>query len=46
MRDPFEGLRFSENYYKKVINKRGSLKQIVIEKVSVVVNIDFSWPTS
>ena len=26
----------------KVINNRGSLKQIVIEKVSVLVNIDFS----
>ena len=30
----------------KVINNRGSLKQIVIEKVSVLVNIDFSLSTS
>ena len=30
----------------KVINNRGSLKQVVIEKVSVLVNIDFSSPTS
>ena len=28
------------------ITVRGSLKQIVIEKVSVLVKIDFSWPTS